>query len=120
MTEEQPDLYLVLGLSPDASRTEIVHAYRRQARALHPDARPSDPDASARFRALTQAYEVLSDPSRRDAYDQRRAPAKPTPAKRAPAKPAPRPARRSPAWPPPGVPLWAGPVYIQPDEDRAR
>jgi curved DNA-binding protein CbpA len=120
MTEEQPDLYLVLGLSPDASHTEIVHAYRRQARALHPDARPSDPDASARFRALTQAYEVLSDPSRRDAYDQRRAPAKPTPAKRAPAKPAPRPARRSPAWPPPGVPLWAGPVYIQPDEDRAR
>jgi curved DNA-binding protein CbpA len=115
MTEEQPDLYLVLGLSPDASRTEIAHAYRRQARAVHPDAQPSDPDASARFRALTQAYEVLSDPSRRDAYDQHRVPAKPAPG------PSPRrpPAWRPPAWPPPGVPLWAGPVYIQPDEDRA-
>jgi curved DNA-binding protein CbpA len=122
MTEDESDLYRVLGLPPDASRAEIVHAYRRQVRAVHPDARPSDPGASARFRALAQAYEVLSDPARRDAYDQQRAEraqARPAPVPSRPAGPARQYLRRHPAWPPPGVPLWAGPVYIQPDQERA-
>jgi curved DNA-binding protein CbpA len=104
---ERPDLYRVLGLSPGASRADIVRAYRQQIRAVHPDARPADPDASARFRQLTEAYDVLSDPSRRDAYDQRRLPAAPPPAR--PARPGPKPRQ-----PGPGVPLWAGPVHIQP------
>jgi curved DNA-binding protein CbpA len=112
MTEDESDLYRVLGLPPEASRAEIVHAYRRQVRAVHPDARPSDPGASARFRALAQAYEVLCDPARRDAYDRQRS-------ERAQPRPSPAPPRRRrPGWPPPGVPLWAGPVYIQPDQDQ--
>jgi curved DNA-binding protein CbpA len=114
MTEDESDLYRVLGLPPDASRAEIVHAYRRQVRAVHPDARPSDPAASARFRALARAYEVLSDPARRDAYDRQRARPAPAPV---PARQ--RYPRRRAAWPPPGVPLWAGPVYVQPEQDRA-
>ena len=62
-------LYGVLGVPPEASRQTIVHAYRQQARASHPDARPGDPAAPARFRMLTRAYEVLSDPARRAEYD---------------------------------------------------
>jgi len=61
--------YEVLGVSPDARQEAIVQAYRRLARVSHPDARPDDPQAAARFRALTSAYEVLSDPIRRDDYD---------------------------------------------------
>jgi curved DNA-binding protein CbpA len=92
-----------------------VHAYRQQVRAVHPDTSPAGPEASARFRALTRAYEVLSDPSRRDAYDQRRAAAAP------PAPPAPGPRWRRSAWPPgPGAQLWAGPVHIRPSADPRR
>ena len=61
--------YGVLGVSPEASRQAIVHAYRQQARASHPDARPGDPAAPTRFRMLTRAYEVLSDPVQRADYD---------------------------------------------------
>jgi curved DNA-binding protein CbpA len=64
-------LYRVLDVSPGASQETIVRAYRHQARALHPDARPDDPGAAARFRILTSAYEVLSDPVRRADYDRR-------------------------------------------------
>jgi curved DNA-binding protein CbpA len=64
-------LYRVLDVSPGASQETIVHAYRRQARASHPDARPDDPRAAARFRILSSAYEVLSDPVRRADYDRR-------------------------------------------------
>lgn len=64
-----PDLYALLGVAPGASREAIGRAYRRLARASHPDVRPDDPGASARFRAITGAYEVLSDPARRASYD---------------------------------------------------
>jgi hypothetical protein len=64
-------LYRVLDVSPGASQETIVHAYRHHARASHPDARPDDPGAAARFRILTSAYEVLSDPVRRADYDRR-------------------------------------------------
>jgi curved DNA-binding protein CbpA len=67
----QGSLYRVLGVSPGASQEAIVHAYRHQARASHPDARADDPGAAARFRILTSAYEVLSDPVRRADYDRR-------------------------------------------------
>ena len=65
----QPDLYEVLGIGRDASREEVARAWRRRARAEHPDSRPNDPAAPARFRVLAEAYNVLADPGRRAAYD---------------------------------------------------
>src|SRR6266540_253870 len=62
------DFYDVLGVPRDASPEEIQRAYHRQARRLHPDV-SSDPAAAERFKELTAAYEVLSDPGRRDRYD---------------------------------------------------
>jgi curved DNA-binding protein CbpA len=64
-----PDLYQLLGVPREASREEIALAWRRRARAEHPDARPADADAPARFRALARAWQVLGDPDRRAAYD---------------------------------------------------
>jgi len=63
------DFYTALGVSPDASLEEIKSAFRRLARETHPDANPGDPAAEARFREIAEAYEVLSDPRRRAAYD---------------------------------------------------
>jgi molecular chaperone DnaJ len=62
------DLYGVLGLSPDASPEEIKRAFRALARQYHPDANPA-PDAEARFKEINAAYEVLSDPVKRQRYD---------------------------------------------------
>ena len=64
-----PDLYQLLGVSPDASREDIAAAWRRRARAVHPEARPADADAPGQFRALARAWQVLGDPARRAAYD---------------------------------------------------
>jgi molecular chaperone DnaJ len=64
-----PDLYQLLGVARGASREEIAQAWRRRARAEHPDSRPRDTAAADRFRALAEAYQVLSDPARRAAYD---------------------------------------------------
>ena len=64
-----PDLYQLLGVPPGASGGEITRAWRRRAAAEHPDRRPRDAAAPARFRALTEAYQVLGDPGRRAAYD---------------------------------------------------
>jgi curved DNA-binding protein CbpA len=73
MTSQRPlpDPYEVLGISRDASSTDISRAYRQLARALHPDSRPADAVAAAdRLRAVIAAYEQLSDPARRAAHDQ--------------------------------------------------
>jgi molecular chaperone DnaJ len=62
------DYYAVLGVRRDADAEEIKKAYRRLARELHPDVNP-DPALHERFKEVTQAYEVLSDPEKRQMYD---------------------------------------------------
>lgn len=63
------DYYAELGLTPEASRPEVDEAFRRRAKALHPDRNP-EATAEARFKRVTAAYEVLRDPATRHAYDE--------------------------------------------------
>ena len=62
------DLYELLGVGRDADADTIKKAYRRLARQLHPDVNP-DPETQERFKEVSHAYEVLSDPQKRAAYD---------------------------------------------------
>jgi molecular chaperone DnaJ len=63
-------LYDVLGLSPSASADELKKAYRRLARENHPDVNPGDAAAEERFKQLSHAFAVLSDPAKRAMYDE--------------------------------------------------
>ena len=63
--------YAALGLKSDASLADIKKAFRQKASQFHPD-RNTDEDAPARFRAAQEAYEVLSDEAKRQAYDDNR------------------------------------------------
>jgi molecular chaperone DnaJ len=63
------DLYAALGVSATASDEEIKKAYRKLARKHHPDANPDDPRAEERFKEISHAYDVLSDPEKRKQYD---------------------------------------------------
>ena len=63
------DFYEVLGVSRDASASEIKKAYRKMAVKFHPDKNPDDPKAEDKFKELGQAYEVLGDEDKRAAYD---------------------------------------------------
>ena len=62
-------LYDVLGVAPDASDAEIKKAYKKQSLANHPDKNPGDESAQVRFQEVSAAYETLSDPDARAAYD---------------------------------------------------
>ena len=62
------DHYAILGVRKDAPPEDIKRAYRRLARQLHPDVNP-DAETQERFKEITAAYEVLSDPSKRQLYD---------------------------------------------------
>lgn len=64
------DLYALLGVPRNASTAQIRSAYRRQARALHPDRNPLDPRAGEDLKRVNRAFEVLSDPELRARYDE--------------------------------------------------
>lgn len=69
MTREHRDPYVVLGVGRQASATEVARAYRRAARATHPDSGAGPAVSVERFRAVSDAYDMLRDPLRRAAYD---------------------------------------------------
>ena len=117
------DPYQALGLGADASTADISRAYRRLARALHPDSQPGDAAAADQFRAISDAYELLSDPARRTDWDRRHL-RQASSLQRAPGRSAPSQGSAGPQiWPvspvaanptPRHPALWAGPVYVEP------
>lgn len=123
------DPYQALSLGADASTADISRAYRRLARALHPDSQPADAAAAAdQFRAVSDAYELLSDPARRTDWD-RRHPRPASSPRRAPSRSASSQGSGRPQiWPlssaaanrpHPHPALWAGPVHVEPPPGAA-
>ena len=67
---DKRDYYEVLGIQKDASADDIKKAYRSLARKYHPDLHPDDKQCAEKFKEVNEAYEVLSDPSKKERYDQ--------------------------------------------------
>ena len=61
--------YTLLGVSKNAAQDEIKQAYRKLARKMHPDLNPNDPKAEDKFKEISAAYDILSDPEKRRRYD---------------------------------------------------
>ena len=91
----EPDYYDILGVAPTAGAAEIRSAFRAQARRYHPDVN-KEPGAARRFQLAHDAHDILGDPAKRRAYDERRA------------RPSPRPSRTAPSAAPPGRTSGAG------------
>src|SRR5712672_2925127 len=69
-TSSKKDYYETLGVTKSASAEEIRKAFRKLARKYHPDVNPGDKVAEERFKAISEANDVLSDPKKRKIYDQ--------------------------------------------------
>jgi curved DNA-binding protein CbpA len=111
------DPYRVLGVDSGASQPDIARAYRRAAQRVHPDTQPTDPQATARFQALADAYDLLRDPGRRADYDHARSSDEPAsqPVQPRYTRASPRPASSPYLLSPiPGQPVWAGLVHVEP------
>lgn len=64
------DYYEILGISRNANENEIKRAYRRLAKKYHPDTNPGNQQAEKKFKEITEAYDILSDPEKKKLYDQ--------------------------------------------------
>ena len=69
----EKDFYAVLGVSKDVSEADLKKTYRKLARQHHPDSNAGNAAAEAKFKEISEAYSVLSDPALREEYDQIRA-----------------------------------------------
>ncbi|HWR72757.1 MAG TPA: DnaJ domain-containing protein, partial [Nitrospirota bacterium] len=69
-TTAKRDYYEVLGISKGATEADIKKAFRKLARKYHPDVNPGDRSAEQKFKELNEAYEILTDPKKRQQYDQ--------------------------------------------------
>src|ERR1700692_1810918 len=69
-TTAKKDYYEILGVKKSASADEIRKAFRKLARKYHPDVNPGDKSAEEKFKTLSEANDVLSDPKKRKIYDQ--------------------------------------------------
>lgn len=63
------DYYKILGVDKNIPQDDVRAAYRKRAKQFHPDLHPNDPKAKAKFQALNEAYDVISDPEKRAKYD---------------------------------------------------
>ena len=66
---QREDYYKTLGVKRAATQEEIRKAYRRLARKYHPDLNPGDKSSEEKFKLLSEAYDILSDPKKREVYD---------------------------------------------------